>query len=37
MLALVIPTYMFLSLYKIKNALDVEINRKNWGYLYNEY
>ncbi|CAD8191360.1 unnamed protein product [Paramecium octaurelia] len=37
MLGLIIPTYLFLSLYKIRNKLDDENNRKNWGYLYNEY
>ncbi|CAD8125007.1 unnamed protein product [Paramecium sonneborni] len=36
-LALIIPTYMFLSMYKIKDKLNDEQSRKNWGYLYNEY
>ncbi|CAD8187831.1 unnamed protein product [Paramecium pentaurelia] len=37
MLGLIIPTYLFLNLYKIRSKLDDENNRKNWGYLYNEY
>ncbi|CAK68383.1 unnamed protein product (macronuclear) [Paramecium tetraurelia] len=36
-LGLIIPTYMFLSMYKIKNDLNDGENRKKWGYLYNEY
>ncbi|CAD8108833.1 unnamed protein product [Paramecium primaurelia] len=36
-LGLIIPAYMFLSLYKIKNDLNDGESRKKWGYLYNEY
>ncbi|CAD8196346.1 unnamed protein product [Paramecium pentaurelia] len=36
-LALVIPIYMFLSLYQKRNKLTDSETRKIWGYLYNEY
>ncbi|CAD8168810.1 unnamed protein product [Paramecium pentaurelia] len=36
-LALIIPAYMFISLYLQRHNLEDEITRKNWGYLYNEY
>ncbi|CAD8126668.1 unnamed protein product [Paramecium sonneborni] len=37
MLGLLIPTYLFLNLYKIRIKLDDPDSRKSWGYLYNEY
>ncbi|CAD8196278.1 unnamed protein product [Paramecium pentaurelia] len=36
-LALVIPIYMFLSLYSKRDKLTDGETRKIWGYLYNEY
>ncbi|CAD8125242.1 unnamed protein product [Paramecium sonneborni] len=37
MLGFIIPTYLFLNLFKIRTKLDEPDSRKSWGYLYNEY
>ena len=36
-IVVLIPLYMFWSLYRIRKDLEETNNRRNWGYLYNEY
>ncbi|CAD8121080.1 unnamed protein product [Paramecium sonneborni] len=36
-LGIIIPAYLFINLYRLREQLEQENTRKNFGYLYNEY